>query len=57
MSIKTPMIVDFYPLFLHATMTNRRDVIDFLLENNYADVNETKTFDEISRRGFDGSGL
>ena len=36
----------FHPLFLHATMTNRRDVIDFLLENNYADVNETKTFDE-----------
>ena len=24
---------------------NRRDVIDFLLENKYADINETKTFD------------
>ena len=35
----------FHPLFLHATITNRRDVIDFLLENKYADINETKTFD------------
>ena len=35
----------FYPLFLHATIMNRRDVIDFLLENKYADINETKTFD------------
>ena len=32
----------FVPLFLHATITNCRDVIAFLLDNNYADVNETK---------------
>ena len=35
----------FLPLFLHAAVTNRRDVIDFLLDNKYADINETKTFD------------
>ena len=34
-----------YPLLLHATSKNRRDVIDFLLQNKYADINETKTFD------------
>ena len=34
-----------YPLLLHAASINRRDVIDFLLDNKYADVNETKTFD------------
>ena len=36
----------FHPLFLHAAMMNRRDVIDFLLDDKYANVNETKTFDE-----------
>ena len=35
-----------YPLFLHAVHVLRRDVIDFLLENKYVDVNKTKTFGE-----------
>ena len=34
------------PLLHHATVMNRRDVIEFLLENKYVDVNETKTFDK-----------
>ena len=34
-----------YPLLLHATIMNRRDIVTFLLEYKYADVNETKSFD------------
>jgi ankyrin repeat protein len=34
-----------YPLFIHATIMNRRDIVQFLLENKYADVNETKSSD------------
>ena len=35
----------FHPLLLHATMMNRRDIVAFLLDHKYADVNETKSFD------------
>ena len=35
----------YYPLLLHATILNRRNIVDFLLENNYADINETKSCD------------
>ncbi|UJR12609.1 hypothetical protein I4U23_016784 [Adineta vaga] len=35
----------YYPLFLHATVMNRQDIIHFLLENKYADINETKSND------------
>jgi ankyrin repeat protein len=35
----------YYPLFIHATITNRQDIVHFLLENKYADVNETKSND------------
>ena len=35
----------FYPLLLHATIRNRRDIVAFLLDHKYADVNETKSFD------------
>ncbi|CAF2832718.1 unnamed protein product [Rotaria sp. Silwood2] len=34
-----------YPLFIHATIMNRQDIVHFLLENKYADVNETKSDD------------
>jgi hypothetical protein len=38
------------PLFLHATMKNRLDIVRFLVENRYADVNETKSlgFDKFT---------
>ncbi|CAF2867396.1 unnamed protein product [Rotaria sp. Silwood2] len=35
----------YYPLFIHATIMNRQDIVHFLLENKYADVNETKSND------------
>ena len=35
-----------YPLLLHATINNRLDIVRFLLENRYADVNETKSLDQ-----------
>ena len=35
----------YYPLFIHATIMNRQDIVHFLLENKYADVNETKSVD------------
>ena len=34
-----------YPLFIHATIMNRQDIVHFLLEHKYADVNETKSDD------------
>jgi ankyrin repeat protein len=34
-----------YPLFIHATIMNRHDIVEFLLENKYADVNETQSSD------------
>ena len=34
----------FCPLLLHAVYILRRDVIEFLLENKYADINTTKAF-------------
>ncbi|CAF3909515.1 unnamed protein product [Rotaria sp. Silwood1] len=34
-----------YPLFTHATIMNRQDIVHFLLENKYTDVNETKSND------------
>ena len=37
----------FYPLLLHASMNNRLDIVRFLLENRYADVNETKSLDHL----------
>ena len=38
--------LEFVPLLLHATITNCRNVIDFLLDSKYADVNKTTTFDK-----------
>ena len=38
-------IYPVYPLLLHATMTNRIDIVTFLLENKYADINQTKSSD------------
>ena len=35
----------YYPLLLNATMNNRLDIVRFLLDNRYADVNETKSLD------------
>ena len=40
-----------YPLLLHAIIRNRPDIVTFLLENKYADVNETKSFDRIESTG------
>ena len=34
-----------YPLLLHASVKNRRDIVAFLLDHKYADINETKSFD------------
>ena len=36
-----------YPLLLHATMNNRLGVVRFLLQNRYADVNNTKSDDQL----------
>jgi ankyrin repeat protein len=33
----------WYPLLLHATINNRLDIVRFLVENRYVDVNETKS--------------
>ncbi|CAF4886499.1 unnamed protein product [Rotaria sp. Silwood1] len=35
----------YYSLFTHATIMNRQDIVHFLLENKYTDVNETKSND------------
>ena len=42
---QTTMNYPSYPLLLHATMMNRRDIVAFLLDHKYADVNEIKSFD------------
>ncbi|CAF1272907.1 unnamed protein product [Didymodactylos carnosus] len=34
-----------YPLLIHASMRNRLDIVHFLVENGYSDVNETKSDD------------
>jgi ankyrin repeat protein len=34
-----------YPLLIHATIMNRLDIVRFLVENRYSDVNETKSDD------------
>ena len=34
-----------HPLLIDATIRNRLDIVTFLLENKYADINETKSFD------------
>ncbi|UJR38713.1 hypothetical protein I4U23_031378 [Adineta vaga] len=38
-----------YPLLLQATMKNRLDIVHFLLENQYSDVNETRSFGRNQR--------
>lgn len=34
-----------FPLFLHATTMNRLDIVRFLIENGYSDVNKTRSND------------
>ena len=36
----------YYPLLLHAVINNRLDIVRFLVENRYADVNETKSLSQ-----------
>ncbi|CAF1120648.1 unnamed protein product [Adineta steineri] len=38
-----------YPLLLQATIKNRLDIVRFLLENQYSDVNKTRSFDSKQR--------
>ncbi|CAF1232443.1 unnamed protein product [Rotaria magnacalcarata] len=33
----------YHPLLIHATRMNRLDIVQFLIENNYADVNKSKS--------------
>ncbi|CAF4469055.1 unnamed protein product [Rotaria sp. Silwood2] len=35
-----------HPLLIDATIRGRLDIVEFLVENDYADINETKTNDE-----------
>jgi ankyrin repeat protein len=35
----------YYSIFIHASIMNRLDIVSFLLENEYANVNGTKSYD------------